>query len=121
MHSYHHARNQNAISVTEPWKNLSKYFMNHVSGSCEQFIFSDFSVGFCIYEEKGYLLPTLAWKIALPTFRLNAPVIIRAKVKKVRTNITIYTRGWQQKKSRTPRGEISRNQVEIMRNQSRFP
>ena len=32
-----------------------------------------------------------------------------------------WSRGWQQKKSRTPRGEISWNQVEIMRNQSRFP
>ena len=42
-----------------------------------------------VSEEKGYLLPTLARKIALPTFRLNAPVIIREKVKKVRTNITI--------------------------------
>ena len=30
-------------------------------------------------------------------------------------------RGRQQKKSRTPRGEITWNQVEIMRNQSRFP
>ena len=30
-------------------------------------------------------------------------------------------RGRQRKKSRTPRGEISWNQVEIMRNQSRFP
>lgn len=38
MHSYHHARNQNAISVTKPWKNFSKYFMNHVSGSCERFM-----------------------------------------------------------------------------------
>ena len=27
----------------------------------------------------------------LPTFRLNAPVVIRAKVKEVRTNITIYS------------------------------
>ena len=45
----------------------------------------------CLNEEKGYLLPTLARKITLPTFRLNAPVIIRAKVKKVRTNITIYS------------------------------
>ena len=53
--------------------------------------FSDFSVGFCINEEKGYLLPTQARKITLPTFRLNAPVIIRAKVKEVRTNITIYS------------------------------
>ena len=43
-------------------------------------VFSDFSVGFCINEEKGYLLPTLARKITLLTFRLNAPVIIRAKV-----------------------------------------
>jgi len=25
------------------------------------------------FEEKGYLLPTLARKITLPTFRLNAP------------------------------------------------
>jgi len=31
-------------------------------------------------KKKGYLLPTLARKITLPTFRLNAPVIIRAKV-----------------------------------------
>ena len=31
------------------------------------------------------------------------------------------TRGRQRKKSRTPRGEISWNQVEIVRNQSRFP
>ena len=27
----------------------------------------------------------------LPMFRLNAPVVIRAKVKKVRTNIAIYS------------------------------
>ena len=27
----------------------------------------------------------------LPTFRLNAPVVIRAKVKEVRTNITVYS------------------------------
>ena len=47
--------------------------------------FSGFSVGFCINEEEGYLLPTTARKITLPTFRLNAPVVIRAKVKEVRT------------------------------------
>ena len=39
----------------------------------------------CMNEEEGYLLPTIAWKITLPTFRLNAPVVIRAKVKEVRT------------------------------------
>ena len=33
----------------------------------------------------------------------------------------LVPRGRQRKKSRTPRGEISWNQVEIMRNQSRFP
>ena len=33
----------------------------------------------------------------------------------------VHARGRQRKKSRTPREEISRNQVEIMRNQSRFP
>jgi len=33
----------------------------------------------------------------------------------------LSTRGRQWKKSRIPRGEISWNQVEIMRNQSRFP
>ena len=31
-------------------------------------------------QEKGYLIPTLVWKITLPTFQLNVPVIIRAKV-----------------------------------------
>ena len=31
---------------------------------------------------KGYLLPTLSAKNNLPIFRLNAPVVIRAKVKK---------------------------------------
>ena len=36
-------------------------------------------------NEEGYLLPTIARKITLPTFRLNAPVVIRAKVKEVRT------------------------------------
>ena len=35
--------------------------------------------------------------------------------------MSLGERGWQRKKSRTPRGEISWNQVEIMRNQSRFP
>ena len=30
-------------------------------------------------EEEGYLLPTIARKITLPTFRLNAPVVIRSK------------------------------------------
>jgi len=30
--------------------------------------FSDFSVGFCINEEKGYLLPTLARKITCRRF-----------------------------------------------------
>ena len=39
----------------------------------------------CPNEEEGYLLPTVAWKNNLPTFRLNAPVVIRAKVKEVRT------------------------------------
>ena len=38
-----------------------------------------------VNEEEGYLLPTIARKITLPTFRLNAPVVIRAKVKEVRT------------------------------------
>ena len=50
--------------------------------------FSGFSVGFCINEEEGYLLPTTARKITLPTFRLNAPVVIRAK-----KNKNIYTSG----------------------------
>ena len=45
-------------------------------------------------REKGYLLPT--WvpkkkKKNLPTFQLNAPVIIRPKMKKVRTNVAIYS------------------------------
>ena len=42
-------------------------------------------------NEEGYLLPTIAQKNNLPMFRLNAPVVIRAKVKEVRTNITIYS------------------------------
>ena len=33
-----------------------------------------------VFREKGYLLPTWAWKNNLPTFRLNAPVVIRAKL-----------------------------------------
>ena len=36
------------------------------------------------------------------------------------TTACYLPRGQQRKKSRTPRGEISWNQVEIMRNQSRF-
>ena len=47
------------------------------------FSFSGFSVGFCINEEEGYLLPTIARKNDLWTFRLNAPVVIRAKVKQL--------------------------------------
>ena len=48
--------------------------------------FIGFSVGFCINEEEGYLLPTIySSENNLPTFRLNAPVVIRAKVKEVRT------------------------------------
>ena len=35
--------------------------------------------------------------------------------------VYMQTRGRQRKKSRTPPGEISWNQVDIMRNQSRFP
>ena len=54
------------------------------------FPFSGFSVGFCINEEEGYLLPTIARKITLPTFRLNAPVVIRAKVKEVRTKTSLF-------------------------------
>ena len=34
------------------------------------------------FWREGYLLPTLARKITLPTFRLNAPVVFRAKVKR---------------------------------------
>ena len=45
--------------------------------------FSGFSVGCCINRE-------VIWKITLPTFRLNAPVI-RAKVKKVQNNVAIYS------------------------------
>ena len=30
-------------------------------------------------------------KITLPMFRLNAPVVIRAKVKEVRNNVAIYS------------------------------
>ena len=52
--------------------------------------FSGFSVGFCINEEEDYLLPT-RWENSLPMYRLNASVVIRAKVKEVRTNITIYS------------------------------
>ena len=40
-------------------------------------------------EEKGYLLPTIA-ENNLPMFQLNAPVVIRAKVKEVQTNTTLF-------------------------------
>ena len=43
-------------------------------------IFSGFSVGCCINREEGYLLPIWVRKTTLPTFQLNAPVVIRAKV-----------------------------------------
>ena len=38
--------------------------------------FSGFSVGFCINEEKGYLLTNFISENNLPTFQLNAPVVI---------------------------------------------
>ena len=37
------------------------------------------------------MLPTWVQKITLPTFRLNAPVVIRAKVKEVQNNVAIYS------------------------------
>ena len=42
-------------------------------------------------REKSYLLPNLSSKNNLPTFQLNAPVVIKAKVKEVQTNVAIYT------------------------------
>ena len=52
---------------------------------------------FTLWRE-GYLLPTWA---NLPTFGLNAPVIIRAKVKERRTNIATYSHAyhWRSKVS----------------------
>ena len=57
------------------------YWQLNISTYITHVPFSGFSVGFCTNEEeKGYLLPTIARKITLPTFRLNAPVVIRAKL-----------------------------------------
>ena len=58
------------------------------SATLPWFPFSGFSVGCCINRE--VLLPTWVQKITLLTFRLNAPVVIRAKVK-VRKNVAIYS------------------------------
>ena len=41
-----------------------------------------------VYLEEGYLLPTISSENSFPMFRLNAPVVIRAKVKKV---CTVYS------------------------------
>ena len=60
----------NSQSVWEP------DYGSSVSRQSLDCTFSGFSAGFCINEEKGYLLPTLAWKITLPMFQLNAPVVI---------------------------------------------
>ena len=61
------------------------------------------------YEEKGQVLVTKSselfssqpvkrlsvnnssWKLNLPTFRPNVPVVIRAEVKEVWTNVAIYS------------------------------
>ena len=42
------------------------------------------------YRER-LMVTKLSLEITLPTFRLNAPVIIRAKVKEVRNNVAIYS------------------------------
>ena len=52
---------------------------------CVGFFFSGFSVGFCINEERRLSVTNYSSENNLPTFRLNAPVVIRAKVNKVRT------------------------------------
>ena len=49
--------------------------------------FSGFSVGFCIIE---LAVTNFSSENNLLTFRLNAPVIIKAKIKEVRTNVAIY-------------------------------
>ena len=54
--------------------------------------FSGFSVGFCINEEEGYLLPTsYSSENNLPTFQLNAPVVIRVKVKRCKRTLLFIT------------------------------
>jgi len=63
---------------------------NPLPCSCKYYdvSFSGFSVSCCINEEKGYLLPTWAWKI---TFRhFNWMLVIRAKVA-VMTTIGAFT------------------------------
>ena len=55
------------ISTSPP----SFMLFHYISTSPPSFIvFSGFSVGFCINEEEGYLLPTIARKNNLPTFAL---------------------------------------------------
>ena len=46
---------------------------------------------YCINREKVICCQLEFRKITLPTFRLNAPVVIRAKVKEVRNNVAIYS------------------------------
>ena len=58
--------------------------------SMTYFLFSGFSVGSCINEEK-LSVTNLSSENNLLTFRLNAPVVIRVKLKEVRTNIAIYS------------------------------
>ena len=52
--------------------------------------FSGFSVGFCINEERRLSVTNYSSENNLPTFRLNAPVVIRAKVKEVRTKTLLF-------------------------------
>ena len=69
---------------------MSESQQSYIHSQACWWIFSGFSVGCCINEER-LSVTNLSSVNNLPMFRLNAPVVIRAKVKEVRNNVVIYS------------------------------
>ena len=69
---------------------VSESQQSYIHSQACWWIFSGFSVSCCINRER-LSVTNLSSGNNLPTFRLNAPVVIRAKVKEVRNNIAIYS------------------------------